>query len=64
MPLQNLTGVPSVWGDLNLASSTINQLSAEEELKRKKKLMGASTSEFGNVSQYLFGLNKAGNPMV
>jgi hypothetical protein len=65
--MQNLTGVPSVWGDLNLAGQTMNQLSEQELLQRKKKIMaGAQSNDFQSATQFLFGnrLNAAGNPMA
>lgn len=65
--MQNLTGVPSVWGDLNLAGQNMNQLSEQEMLARKKKLLaGAQSNDFQNATQFLFGsrLNTAGNPMA
>lgn len=67
MPMKNLTGVvmPSVWGDLNLAGSTLTQLAEEEALKRKKKLMGAATGdEFQTATQFLFGNHANGYPKV
>jgi len=53
---KNLTGVPSVWGDLNLAGDNMNALSDEERLARKKKLMAAGQSnDFQTATQFLFG---------
>lgn len=68
--MPNLTGVPSipsVSGDLNLAGSTLGNLSEEEQLKRKKKLMSAGqSSEFQSAASVLFGnrLGPSGNPLA
>ena len=52
----NLTGVPAVFGDLNLAGSNLNELSEEERLARKKKMLAAGQSDdFQNATQMLFG---------
>lgn len=56
MQQKNLTGVPSVYGDLNLAGQNLNQLSDEEMLNRKKKILSASrTDSFQTATQFLFG---------
>jgi len=63
----NLTGVQSIWGDMNLGSSTQQSLSEAEQLARKKKMMAAGTSnEMQTATQFMFGnrLNTAGNPMA
>jgi hypothetical protein len=55
-PAKNLTGVPSVFGDLNLAGQNMNQLSEEEMLQRKKKMLAAGQSnDFQTATQFLFG---------
>ncbi len=49
-------GTPSAWGDLNLAGSNMNQLSEEEKLQKKKKLLAAGQSNsFETATQQLFG---------
>jgi hypothetical protein len=50
MPGQK-TGMPSVWGDLNLGSENQNQLS-DQQAQRKKKVMSAGMS---GAFQSLFG---------
>jgi ABC-type cobalamin transport system ATPase subunit len=64
MQAKNLTGVPSAWGDLNLAGQNMNQLSEQEQLQRKKKLLSAGQSDsFQTATQFLFGnrLNQSGS---
>lgn len=52
----NLTGVPSVFGDLNLAGENLNALSEQEKLARKKKMLAAGQSDdFQSATQMLFG---------
>jgi len=63
----NLTGVASIWGDMNLGSSTQQSLSEAEQLARKKKMLAAGTSDgMASATKYMFGnsLNQAGNPMA
>lgn len=55
---KNLTGVPApgAWGDLGLTGMAQQQLSEEEKLLRKKKLLGAGmSSDFHTATQMLFG---------
>jgi ABC-type cobalamin transport system ATPase subunit len=53
---KNLTGVPSVFGDLNLAGQNMNQLSEQEALAKKKKLLaGGQSNDFQTATQQLFG---------
>lgn len=61
----NLTGIQTIFGGSNLAGSTLNQLSEEEQLQRKKKLLAAGQSgDFQNAIGTIFGqrLNSAGTP--
>lgn len=65
--MQNLTGVPSIWGDLNLAGQNMAQLSEAEQLNRKKKLLSAGNSNsFTDAISQMFGnrLSAAGTPKV
>lgn len=66
--MANLTGVPDFsWGDLNLAGSTMNQLSEAEKLARKKKIMAAGqSSSFQDAISMMYGnrLNSAGTPVA
>lgn len=56
MQQKNLTGVPSAWGDLNLAGQNLNQLSELEAAARKKKVLAAGQSnDFQTATQFLFG---------
>lgn len=56
MQQKNLTGVPSAWGDLNLAGQNLNQLSEQEMLQRKKKILAAGQSnDFQSATSFLFG---------
>ena len=61
----NLTGVPQIFDDLNLAGSTMTQLSETERMARKKKLLAAGqSSSFTDAISTMFGtqLNSAGSP--
>lgn len=54
--MKNLTGVPGAWGDLGLAGQNMNQLSEEEMLQRKKKILaGGQSNDFQTATQFLFG---------
>jgi hypothetical protein len=47
---------PSIWGDLNLGGQNQNQLSEQEQLQRKKKVLSAGRSnEFQSATSMLFG---------
>ena len=62
--MQNLTGVPSVFDNLNMGAGP-DMLDPEERAKRKKKIMAAGqTSDFQNAVGSMFGerLNSAGTP--
>lgn len=63
---QNLTGIAdNIWGGMNMGGQQLNQLSEEEQLQRKKKLMAAGQStDFQSAMAYMFGtkLNSAGTP--
>ena len=64
-PLQNLTGMENLWGDMNLAGQNMGSLSEEERLARKKKLMAAgNASDFQSAMSVMFGnrLNSGGTP--
>lgn len=53
---RGMFGMPSVWGDLNLAGQNANQLSDQEQLQKKKKLMSAGRSnDFQSATSMLFG---------
>jgi hypothetical protein len=53
--MKNLTGVPSVYGDLGLAGQNLQSLSDEEKLSKKKKVMSASqTNDMQTATQFLF----------
>lgn len=53
---QNLTGVPAVFGDLNLAGQNMNQLNDQEQMQRKKKLLAAGmNNDFQSATEFLFG---------
>lgn len=63
--MANLTGIETIFPGTNLASSTLNQLSEEEQLQRKKKLLAAGQSgDFQSAMSTMFGakLNTAGTP--
>jgi hypothetical protein len=58
MPYKNLTGVPmpGAAGDLGLTGMAQQQLTEEEKLARKKKILAAGMSnEFQTATQMLFG---------
>lgn len=58
MAYKNLTGVPmpGAAGDLGLTGQVQQQLSDEEKLARKRKLLGAGMSnDFQTATQMLFG---------
>lgn len=60
--MKNLTGVPSVYGDLGLAGQNQLAVSEEEKLAKKKKLMSASMSnDQGSATQFLFPRNQMGS---
>lgn len=65
--MQNLTGVQAIFGDMNLAGNTMQQLTEEEQAARKKKLLAAGTTDsFSNAITAMFGdrLSSAGGPRV
>jgi hypothetical protein len=65
MAAQNLTGIQTIFGGTNPVDSTLSQLSEEEQLQRKKKLMAAGqSSDFQSAMSTMFGnrLNSAGTP--
>ena len=50
------SGTPSIWGDLNLGNENQNQLSEQEQLQRKKKLLsGGRSNDFQTATSMLFG---------
>lgn len=61
MAIQNLTGVPSAAaGDLGLVGQNQDQLSEEEKLQRKKKLMSAAMGDQQlSATQFLTGSGTA-----